>query len=370
MRKAASTHPEASYSATRTRRTWRPILALLVGAPFIAECVASANTPTVVFLNPVVLTVLAMLYGGTALLLREAWVRGRIGFVGALVWAGAFTALNEGVVSGVLFKADALGLPPEGLGRQSGTNWALVVDLSWFHGLFGLAVPIALAELTFPSQAARPWLRRRGITFCIAAVLLVGIAAILPKDGTSVPDLGPRLTTLAFVPIVAMLALWLPKRERVRRSTSIPSPRGLAFRGALLSFSYGLIFFGLPHLAPRLTVLAGITFVVPSIALLRRWTRSEMWSRRHAVWLIGGLLVPSMLVSLPRLAALQPVSTVAFALYLLWLARRTPATEPARPPSVDQDDSHPVLQAGGAPPVNSLGAQGTVGPEHESRTDA
>lgn len=319
---------EARVSPPLPVRTWRAILLLAVLAPVLAESVASANTPTaVLLLNPLVLVLLAMLYGASALLLREAWVRRRMGLAGVLVAGCAFTVLNEGVVADVLFRRDPLEFPVAALARQWGVNWALAVDLAWFHTIFGLIVPIALTELTFPALAGRVWLRRRGITACCAVLLVVGVASIVPKEGVPVPDMGARASALALALALCAIALVMPRSPAGSTNQRVPSPSGLVWRGALLSFLFGFSFFALPRVAPVLTLPAGVVLVVLTVALVRGWTGSPGWTGRHTVHLVTGSLVPSALASLPKIAILQPLSTLAFAAYLAWLARRVrPAT--------------------------------------------
>lgn len=70
---------------------------LAVLAPLSAEVVTSSSTPAVLF--PVVGLLLVLVYRLPALLLRELWVRRRIGWPGFVVLGVAYTALNEGVLA-------------------------------------------------------------------------------------------------------------------------------------------------------------------------------------------------------------------------------------------------------------------------------
>src|SRR2546430_2142560 len=100
--------------------TARMVLALCIIAPLCAEVIGSFNTPA--FLFPVLLIVLGPLYGASGLLIREAWVRGRIGFFGAMLLGSAFAALDEGVFTAVWFDPKVPHLSTIVLGRAHGVN--------------------------------------------------------------------------------------------------------------------------------------------------------------------------------------------------------------------------------------------------------
>jgi hypothetical protein len=58
------------------------------------------------------------------------------------------------------------------------------------------------------------------------------------------------------------------------------------------------------------------------IAVARRWTGRAGWGAPQALALITGGMVPSLLISLGFVGRLQPLLSVPFFLWLVWLAWR------------------------------------------------
>jgi hypothetical protein len=58
------------------------------------------------------------------------------------------------------------------------------------------------------------------------------------------------------------------------------------------------------------------------LALLRRWTGRTGWGRLQTLALLTGALGSSIIISLLLPGRLQPLLTVPFFLWLVWLARR------------------------------------------------
>jgi len=309
----------------RSKRLRGPRLAVWFGTAFVAEAVVSNNTPTLLFLNPLVIVLLSLLYGPPALLLRDAWVRGRIGWPGALVGGAAFGALNEGVVANTWFDPHALHFGARALGRVAGVNWNIVANLTVFHMFVSLVVPIALAQLTFPESAGEPWLNKRGTILCFAVSAFVGVGSILPKHdhgGHAAADAGKRALVLVLIVLAVLVAGALPKWRLQLRGRVVPSPRRVALAGSGFSIAFFLLFFGLPNLAPAAVIPVSIAFASATTTLLLRWTASTSWTARHTLFLIAGVAAPSMLGSLVRVLALQPLSTLLFVWYLRSIDRR------------------------------------------------
>src|SRR3989344_4875899 len=87
---------------------WRAILFLLIFTPFFAESIASTSTPWYLFLSPVILLLMSLLYGVSALVIRELWVRQKLGFGCFVLYGAIFASLNEGIVANTWFKERTL----------------------------------------------------------------------------------------------------------------------------------------------------------------------------------------------------------------------------------------------------------------------
>jgi len=306
-----------------TNRPWLAAVALAVGAGFIAEAVASTNTPSLLFLNPVVPLFFGLLYGPPAVLLREGWVRGWLGWPGALLFGAAFAALNEGVVANVWFAPNALEFTARAAGRADTVNWNLVAGLIVFHTFESLFISVALAQLTFQRIASQPWLRVRGVVFCVGVSLLLGITSILPKDGEEVANAPQRALALLGVVVLGVVAFAMPPFRPNRRNGMVgPSRRAAYLGGAGLVTLFVGLFFGLSAVAPAAVPAAMATLYVVVVLTLLRWTSWSGWSSRHTLALVAGALTPTMIVSLTRVVWLQPVSTGLFTWFLVRLDRR------------------------------------------------
>ena len=318
-------------------RGWVPVVTLAFLAAVVAELVGSNNTPTIAFFNPLVALLLMALYGPAALLLREAWVRDRIGWPGVLAVGAAYCALNEGVVAATWFRDDFGTFSTEALGRAGGVNWNLIVTLTVFHTFVSLVVPVVLAGLTFPDRATRPWLQRRGVLVCAGLIAFVGITSALSDQNLDeAPEVAERerLVALAVALALVGLAAVLPRWRPPVTDRAVWAPARLLALGIAWSVAYFLLFFVLPRALPAAVIPVTVAFEVATVALVVRVVGSRRWTPRHSLALVTGVLVPSMLGSLVRIATLQPLSTVAFLVYLRWLRGRIAVTPEgsSRPP--------------------------------------
>lgn len=157
------------------RGIW-PALGLMLVAPLVAEFLLG-NLP--VKLLPA-LIVLAPMYGGGALLIREAVRRTGRGWPSILVLGMAYAIFEEGFTTQSLFNPNYLKLnlglltpayiPSLGIGAWW-TLWMLMV-----HGIWSISTPIALIEACVPDRARTSWLGRGGLVV-VAIVFLFGACA-------------------------------------------------------------------------------------------------------------------------------------------------------------------------------------------------
>jgi len=157
------------------RGIW-PALALFVTAPLVAEFLLG-NLP--VKLLPA-LVVLAPMYGGGALLIRELVRRTGRGWPSILLLGMAYALVEEAYTTQSLFNPNYLRLnlgllapaylPSLGIGAWW-TLWMLMV-----HGIWSISTPIALIETCVPDRARTPWLGRVGLSI-VAIVFLFGVVS-------------------------------------------------------------------------------------------------------------------------------------------------------------------------------------------------
>jgi hypothetical protein len=336
----------------------------MVLAPFIAETVASSNTPAVVF--PLVLPIFLVIYGVPALLVRELWVRGRIGWPGVVALALAYTLLNEGLVAATWFKlapesGKVLVFTASQALHAGGMNWAVAINLVVFHTVYSIVLPCLLAEVWAAPMRGVPWLRRPGIAVGSAALFVVMLGSLASKATARVcagPALaectaGRRLSFFAILVLVG-LALILPKARRGARQHAGPDLRPearpyprpevrpdarpergrprtavLMAAGAGFGVAFLVSFFVFPLTGrPLWSVVAAVLLICLAVSRGVRWSRTQDWDGRATVALAAGLLLPGMLTSLNAIAVGQPLAAVLAATLLWWLGRRTdPASD-------------------------------------------
>lgn len=160
------------------RGIW-PALALFFVAPLVAEFLLG-NLP--IKLLPA-LVVLAPMYGGGALLIREVARRTGRGWPSILLLGMAYGLIEEAFTTQSLFNPNYLKLnlgllapayiPALGIGAWW-TLWMLMV-----HGIWSISTPIALIEACVPDRARTPWLARVGLSVVAAAFLFGAVATTL-----------------------------------------------------------------------------------------------------------------------------------------------------------------------------------------------
>lgn len=277
---------ETSTAGRAKKRGVWPALGLFITAPLVAEFLLG-NLP--IKLLPA-LIVLAPLYGGGALLIRE-WVRrtGR-GWPSILLLGMAYAILEEAYTTQSLFNPDYLRLhlglltpayiPALGIGGWW-TLWMLNV-----HAVWSIATPIALIEACVPDRSRTPWLGRVGmsITTLVFAIGAVASARFQMKQD---PFLASRtqFAVAAMVIVVLIAAAFLmPARSSDTAKGSAPSP-WIAGAIALLFGSAALMVppaWGWGAAAE----LLGLDLVI--LLAVFAWSRRGGWGLQHQLALSAG----------------------------------------------------------------------------------
>lgn len=177
-----------------------------------------------------VILVMAPMYGGGALLIREVARRMGRGWPRMLVLGAAYTLIEEGFTTMSLFNPDYLKLH----GHFLSHGWipALGMGAWWtlfmfnLHTFWSMAASIALVEGLFPAQAEKPWLGKVGdsvvgLVFAGGCVLSTAITLHQDPFVASHAQLG---TTAALVVLVVALALLPPVSPLMKRGGGLPSP--------------------------------------------------------------------------------------------------------------------------------------------------
>ncbi|MFI7304639.1 hypothetical protein ACIBM8_15645 [Micromonospora aurantiaca] len=349
------------------RRRLVPAIALLLLAPWTAECSWGGFTLTGM---PFVVLVLAPMYGGAALLIRETARRLGLGWPGIALLAAAFGVIQAGLVDQSLFNPGFLD-DTEFAGTRAAAEATLVpglgfsarqaVDYVGNHVVLTICAPIALVESYLGAgRRARPWLGRPGLTTA-ALLWLGGSLLVFADDGGRKNFLAsPVQLTVAVGVALALITAALLRRRLAGPPPDAPTPAGRPHAEAgpprplwpalVVAVAYvgSTIAPGWPGVVLALT-LAGIV-----AALLTRWSRRPGWGQRHVLaTAAAGLVVAAALAyTVPTYAPASPaaalVGDVAISVIVLLLVggawwritvardrRRAaaPAGRPASPPA-------------------------------------
>ena len=230
-----------------TRFSPGPVFGLLFAAPLVAEYLLG-NLP--IKLLPA-LIVLAPMYGGGALLIRETVRRSRRGWPSILLLGMAYGIFEEAYTTQSLFNPDYLKLklhllapayiPTLGIGGWW-TLWMLMV-----HGIWSISTPIALVEACVPSRARTPWTGRTGLAV-IAIVFLAGAAGstlITLRTDSFIASRAQFASAALAIAILVLLAFRIPAGHREFGQTAAsafevkPSPGNTS--GAATAWALGSV---------------------------------------------------------------------------------------------------------------------------------
>jgi len=275
----------ATVAGTKKRGIW-PALVLFFTAPLVAEFLLG-NLP--VKLLPA-LIVLAPLYGGGALLIRE-WMRrtGR-GWASILLLGMAYAIVEEAYTTQSLFNPDYLKLhlglltpayiPALGIGGWW-TLWMFNV-----HAVWSIATPIALIEACVPDRARTPWLGRVGMVITSLVFLFGATAAGLMqyKHDPFLASWRQFACAAAVIVLLAFSAFRIPIGRPIHTADRAPSP-WVAGAVALL-FGSAALFVPQAWGWGAAGELLGLD-VVMLLAVLT-WSKRAGWNLRHQLGLGAG----------------------------------------------------------------------------------
>ena len=269
-----------------------PALGLFLLAPLVGEFLLG-NVP-ITMLGALLL--LAPLYGGGALLIRETARRWRLGWPGIGVLCLVYGLVEEAFVTQSLFNPNYVGLRLLDYGFIPGLGisaWWTVFVLS-IHAVWSTAVPIALVESLTPDARTTPWLGPLGIA--VTALLFVASCVLLFFFQQQEPFMASVPQFIGSAGVVALfsgVAIALRGRDPRPQPSTTAAPVPRVVGGATFLLGSAFMALAIIHDAiPAILNVAGmLALLAAGWGLLWRWSARAGWSQRHVFAAAGGLLL-------------------------------------------------------------------------------
>ena len=277
-------------------------------APTVAALMTGLTAPNS-FFNPLTLLVLCFLYGGGALIARELTLYWSKGWPTLLLLGAAFGIINEGLLTKSFFDPHWPDLGALGsYGRLLDVSWVWSVQLTLFHALFAIAIPVLIVSVLFPKRQTERWAGPRALLLLITMFVLIvvlGSLFLYPYR----PALLSYLIAFALVAALLLLARFMPRAIKVPQSADVPQPLRFGLVGFLGTLTLYLITWILPTtLAPfwvAILLMPALALAV-SFVLLRMSGNTLNWTERHQLALVSGalsffiLLAPILEITMPQ----------------------------------------------------------------------
>jgi hypothetical protein len=263
-----------------------PAIGLFLVAPLVAEFLLGDLPISLLG----ALIILAPMYGGGALLIREAVRHTGRGWPSIFVLAFAYAIFEEAFTTQTLFNPNYLHLnlhlldhayiPVLGIGI-----WWTIFVLT-LHTVWSVSVSIALVESLVPDRATTPWLGGIGLAVTSVLFLLAAAAstALEIKQDHFVASI-PQFAVAAIVCALTIVAAFcLPMRSSGRVPGWVPSP-WLVGAGSLAA---GSVFLLVPNVWGWWAVLLYVVLDLAIFAAVFVFSHRAGWNSQHRLGLAGG----------------------------------------------------------------------------------
>src|SRR5256712_31677 len=199
---------------------WYAIGSLVLLAACLAEFLTGSTPILMVILNPPGFVANVGLYGGGALLIREATNRWRKRWGAVLLLGGAYAVGEEGFAAKTMINPLSPIIGNQLYSHWAGVNWVPLTNLTVFHATFSIAVPLILVELLFPETKGLRLLGNRGMAVTGGLYGLTVFLLTFFLGDPYVPSLGVDLFLVVYASAFIVAAYLVPrsflqaKRER------------------------------------------------------------------------------------------------------------------------------------------------------------
>jgi hypothetical protein len=219
----------------------RPILFLVFLTPCVEFLTGSTSLGASLTVPSAAFTFFLLTWPSYALpvlLIREAVVRWNKWIASLLALGISYGALNEGLLAKTYFAVNPLSpMIAGGQGRWIGINWPWVTEITLFHMIVSISVPVILSFLIFPETRRERFLSERAIRWFIA-LMLFEVLAILTLQSLFSATFRSLLPLMLLPTGILLLGIYLARRlpapdpSRILRGRfSRPFPLTLASLG-------------------------------------------------------------------------------------------------------------------------------------------
>lgn len=318
----------------KVKTIFSPVWVLFFLSPMIGELL-SGSAPPAEFFNPLGFVMLAVLYGGGAIMVRELTHRWHKDWPALFVLGAAYGIAEEGLMCKSFFDPGWMDLGPlASYARWAGVNWVWATELTIYHAVFSIAIPILLVGLLFPRQRQQVWIGTKKLIFLFILWVLNAVVIFLFISPFRPPVLHYLLTVVIATGLCA-LAWRLPPPV-----FALGTARGKAahwFWFLLIGFLGTLALFFLAWVLPNTSVHAVLAIVLMvGLVILVGWAVLRLsgggmkWSDKHKLALASGalgffiLLAPLQEFDRKRTDNTTGMALVGLAmlLLLLWICMR------------------------------------------------
>jgi hypothetical protein len=298
--------PDLSMRDPIMMRRITPALGLFFLSPFVGEFLLGNVSIDAL---PIGL-VMAPMYGGGAVLIREAARRAGKGWPTIFLLALAYGMIEEGLACQTLFNPSYFGLnllreayiPALGIGLW----WTLFVLT--LHAVWSICTPIAIIESFVPERATAPWLGWPGLV--VASVLyLLGLVIIFA--GTYRQEHFIATPTQLLSAVACALALiataFAIRQPRPWSDRPVPGP----WQVGTFAFLTASLFFGLRYVLADWPLVCAYLMLSALVAVMvLRWSGRIGWRGAHRLSLAGGALLTYAWHSFPEKPVLGSAGTI------------------------------------------------------------
>jgi hypothetical protein len=173
------------------------------------------------------------MYGGGAILIREAAIRWGKGWPTILTLGVAYAIAEEGIAVRTFFDPGAQALQGlKGYGWLGGANWVWITHLSLYHAIVSISIPILLVTLAYPARRAESWVSDRRLKKAAAGFVGVELFWLIayqrPVGGIYIVGSLAAIAALILVarrlPATIELPAWLDRSAAVSSLASGAEP--------------------------------------------------------------------------------------------------------------------------------------------------